>query len=90
MMRRMRTTVTLDPDLATRLRDLARQRRISFKAAINSTLRAGLDAEPNRSKAYREKPRDLGVLPGIDLTKALRLAATLEDDVTIRELEIRK
>lgn len=86
----MRTTVTLDPDLATRLRELARQRRTSFKSAINSALRAGLDAETDRGRPYREKSRDLGVQPGIDLTKALQLAAALEDEQTIRELELRK
>lgn len=90
MMRHVRTTVTLDPDLAARLRDLARQRRVTFKSAINSALRAGLDAETDRGRAYREKPRDLGVLSGIDLTKALQLAATLEDDESIRDLELRK
>ena len=40
----MRTTVTLDPDVAARLRRLARERGASFKATINETLRAGLEA----------------------------------------------
>lgn len=86
----MRTTVTLDADLAIRLRDLARQRRMSFKAAINTTLRAGLESETDRGRPYREKARELGVQPGIDLTKALQLAAALEDEQTIHELELRK
>lgn len=86
----MRTTVTLEPDLAARLRDMARQRRISFKSAINSTLRAGLESEGSRPRPYREKARDLGVRPGVDLTKALQLAATIEDDQTIHEVELRK
>lgn len=86
----MRTTVTLDPDLAARLKALARQRSISFKSAINSTLRAGLDSETTGQRPYREKSRDLGVQPGIDLTKALRLAAALEDEQTLAKLELRK
>ena len=86
----MRTTVTLDPDLATRVRELARERRISFKSAINSIIRAGLDAGTDAGRPYREKPRDLGVQPGIDLTKALQLAAALEDEQTYHELELRK
>lgn len=86
----MRTTVTLDPDLATRLRELAMQRRISFKSAINATLRAGLMAEAAGGQRYREKARDLGVRAGIDLTKALQLAAALEDEETIHEVELRK
>ncbi len=90
MMRPMRTTVTLDPDLAVRLRDLARQRRISFRSAINETIRTGLAADIEAKRPYREKSRDLGVQPGLDLTKALRLAATLEDEATTQKLALRK
>jgi hypothetical protein len=86
----MRTTVTLDPDLAARLRELARQRQISFKAAINTAVRAGLATEMEQKHPYREKVRDLGVQPGVDLTKALQLAATLEDEATIQKLALRK
>ena len=38
----MRTTVTLDDELAARLQAIARERGVSFKEALNSTLRAGL------------------------------------------------
>lgn len=86
----MRTTVTLEPDLAARIKDLATERGISFKAAINSTLRAGLESGPGPGRRYREQTRDLGVQPGIDLTKALQLAAALEDEETIRQLQLRK
>lgn len=86
----MRTTVTLDPDLASRLKELAQQRRISFRAAINATLRAGLGSEAGTGRRYREKSRDLGVQPGVDLTKALQLASALEDEQTIHELELRR
>jgi hypothetical protein len=86
----VRTTVTLDPDLDVRLRELARQRRISFTSAINAAVRAGLATEIDQRRPYREKVSDLGVQPGVDLTKALQLAATLEDDATIRKLALRK
>ncbi|CAN5489811.1 antitoxin [soil metagenome] len=86
----MRTTVTLDPDLAARLREVARQRGISFKAAINAAVRAGLATAVEPQRPYREKSRPLGVRPGVDLTKALRIAASLEDDATTVELALRK
>ena len=57
---------------------------------MNATLRAGLDAGRTAAKPYREVTRSLGVQPGIDLTKALRLAAALEDEETVRKLELRK
>lgn len=89
-MRDMRTTVTLDPDVAARLRRLAAERGASFKATLNAALRAGLDAGRSSGQQFEEHTTDLGILPGIDLTKALRLASELEDEATIRKLELRK
>lgn len=86
----MRTTVTLDADLDRRLREVARQRRISYKAAINAAIRAGLAPGADGPRPYREKVRALGVQPGVDLTKALDLAAALEDAATIQKLALRK
>lgn len=86
----MRTTVTLDADLDRRLREVAQQRRISYKAAINAAIRAGLAPAADGPRPYREKVRAIGVLPGVDLTKALELAATLEDTATIQKLALRK
>ncbi|MFP5345784.1 MAG: ribbon-helix-helix protein, CopG family [Actinomycetes bacterium] len=85
----MRTTLTLDDDVAEGLRRLARERNLSFKEAVNSTIRAGLHSE-RAAKAYRVPARPLGLRPGVDLTKALRLAADLEDDEIVRKLELRK
>jgi hypothetical protein len=86
----MRTTVTLDADLIARVREIARAQGISFKAALNATVRAGLAEGGGRRRAYREQPRDLGVRPGLDLTKAMRLAASLEDEEVIHKVELRK
>lgn len=90
MMPWMRTTVTLDPDIAARLDQLAAERGTSFKATINATLRAGLEADATVARPYREVTSELGIQPGVDLTKASSLAAELEDDETIRKLELRK
>jgi hypothetical protein len=87
----MRTTVTLDPDIAAKLRLLARERGISFKEALNSALRRGLATGVAGSKrSYRLESRRLGLRPGVDLEHALRLAGELEDAETIRKLELRK
>jgi hypothetical protein len=46
---------------------------------------------PVTPRPYRVKPVSLGgVVPGIDLTKVLRLADALEDDEIARKLELRK
>lgn len=86
----MRTTITLDADLVARVRELAREQGVSFKAALNATVRAGLAQGGGRRRAYREQTRALRVRPGIDLTKALSVASDLEDEATIRKIELRK
>ena len=83
----MRTTVTLDDDIAELLKKRARERDVPFKRVLNETIRAGLERGAPAAKPYRMKPRKLGVRPGVDLTNALRLAAELEDAEVVRELE---
>jgi hypothetical protein len=85
----MRTTLTLDDDLAAKLKAVARERGISFKEAVNSVLRAGfaLERGPRR---YRQRTYRMELREGIDVDKALRLAAALEDEATLRKLELRK
>jgi plasmid stabilization system protein ParE len=86
----MRTTVTLDSDLAAKLRVLARERGISIKEALNSTLRRGLASGGDFPRRYRLASRRLGLRRRVDLEHALRLAGELEDAETIRKLELRK
>ena len=89
----MRTTLTLDDDIASALKETAFRSDRSFQAAVNDTLRAGLAAlqAPPKPKRYRIKPVSLGNLrPGLDLDKALHLAAALEDEEIARKIELRK
>lgn len=46
----MRTTLTLDDDVAVRLERLRRERDASFKDIVNDVLRAGLRAKQNSPK----------------------------------------
>ena len=88
----MRTTLTLDEDVAALVKEKARRQDLSFKRAVNDALRAGLARTGSgRPRRYRLKPASLGgPLPGIDLDKALGLAGTLEDLELARKLELRK
>jgi len=83
----MRTTVTLDPDAEALVRRLMRERSLTFKQAINAAIRAG--ASDSRRKSVRTPTFDMGP-PRVDLDRALRLAAELEDEEIRRELERRK
>ncbi len=86
----MRTTVTLDPDVAAKLKQTARERGVSFKEALNESVRLGLGNGGAGARPYRVPTRRLGVRPGIDLDKALALAGELEDAEVVRKLSLRK
>ncbi len=83
----MRTTLTLDDKLVRSLKERAHCSGQSFKEVVNQTLRVGLVAEQIPSKKhYKIKPVSLGgVLPSIDLDKALHIADTLEDQEIARK-----
>jgi hypothetical protein len=86
----MRTTVDLDPDVDARLRALARERGVPLRTVINDALRAGMQPATGAVPPYTLPSRRLGVRPGIDLDKSLRLAGELEDDAILRKLDLRK
>lgn len=58
----MRTTLTLDKDVAARLAQSARRRRLPFKTVVNEALRAGLAAvdRPVAAPPFRTTGFDLG------------------------------
>ena len=88
----MRTTLTIDDDLAEALRERAHTARRPFKDIVNEALRAGLAQRTRlRARRYRLTPASLGgVRPGFNLDKALALADALEDEGIARKLEMRK
>lgn len=81
----MRTTLTLDADVARRLKAAVRRRKVTFKQAVNHALRAGLGMESRRSPKARfvVKPHSGGFKPGIDPYKLNKLAAELEDESVV-------
>jgi len=59
----MRTTLTLDDDVAARLEREQRARKVSFKELVNDLLRAGLDASearPQPKASFRTEGFTLG------------------------------
>jgi hypothetical protein len=86
----MRTTVTLDPDVEAKLRAVTRERGVSFKAALNEAVRAGLTAGAAPSRRFRVHARPMGIRPNINVDKALSLATEMEDTEILRKLALRK
>ena len=78
----MRTTLTLDDDLAGILEQRAREMGVSFKEVVNRTIRAGLgqSARRRRGPVPRVIPHSFGFKPGVDLDKLNQLADELEAD----------
>lgn len=86
----MRTTVTLDPDVAAALKALAAEQGMPFKQVLNASLRRGLGRDRAGDTPYRVPSQRLGLRHGVDLDRAGRLASDLEDAELVRKLELRK
>lgn len=89
----MRTTLTIDDQLATALKDAAHRSNKSFKEVVNETLRAGLAAKrgPGVARPYRLSAVSMGHVAGdFNLDKALALADALEDEELVRKLRMKK
>jgi hypothetical protein len=76
----MRTTLTLEPDVAERLANEMKRTGRSLKAAVNDALRIGLGLSGKRARPHRftVKPHALGLRPGIDPNRLNQLADELE------------
>lgn len=77
----MRTTLTLDPDVAERLKAAAQNTGRPFKVVVNDALRRGLSRgdEMQRAPQFVVKPHDFGgTRPGVNLDKIGTLLAHLE------------
>jgi mRNA-degrading endonuclease RelE of RelBE toxin-antitoxin system len=79
----MRTTVTLEPDVAAKLKELAHRRRASFKETLNDVLRQGLSSQAGTREPperYVVQPHAGGFRPGVDPDKLNQLVDELEVD----------
>jgi hypothetical protein len=75
----MRTTVTLDPDVQTMLKEAAHRSGKPFKVALNDAIRSGLRAPRQPAAADPDWPVFRMGAPLVDVTKAMALADELDD-----------
>jgi ArsR family metal-binding transcriptional regulator len=68
----MRTTLTLERDVALKLKKRMAAEKRSLKRMVNEALRAGLDANTPRTRT-RVEPLNLRLKPGIDSNKLHQL-----------------
>jgi Arc/MetJ family transcription regulator len=71
----MRTTVTLDDDVAAALERIRRERSIGMSEAVNELVRAGLRAKPETSR-FQQRSGDLGLR--IDVTNVAEALEVLD------------
>jgi hypothetical protein len=83
----MRTTLTLDPDVARLIEEEAHKQRLTIKQVVNDALRRGLAPRPAQSrKRYRVKAHTTAFQPGIDLSGFNRLVDELEDEAVVAKV----
>jgi hypothetical protein len=85
----MRTTLTLDPDLAARLKSEVRRTGKTFKTVVNDALKRGLGmgGRPARRRRFEVRPHGFGFKPGVDLDRLNQIVDELETDEVARKLQ---
>jgi hypothetical protein len=84
----VRTTLTLDPDVAERLDQELRRSGKGLKAIVNEALRLGLGlkGKPVRAPRFEVRPHAFGFKAGVDLDRLNQLADELESEDSARTL----
>lgn len=78
--RDVRTTLTLDEDLAAKLKAEARKTGRPFKETVNACLRAGLSMRKpaQKTQPFQVRPHDMGIHPGVSFDKVSALLDQIE------------
>ena len=84
----MRTTLTLEPDIAARLNAEAVRTDRALKTVVNEALRRGLHLPGRKEKRARYTVRGvrLGFRPGVDTDKLNELADELETGTQLAKM----
>lgn len=88
----MRTTITLDDDVVTTIREEMRKGDgKTFKEAVNELIRLGryhkAEIEKAPRKPFKVRAKDLGVFPQINYDKTSELLALIDDQEYLRKSE---
>ena len=78
----MRTTLTLDEDVAQRTKSLAAKLKKPFKIVLNEALRKGLDQieKPQKRRNYRTIPHEMGLREGLSIDNIQELLTQVEGE----------
>ena len=82
----MRTTLTLEDEIAEKLKELSHRQRTSFKETVNSVLRLGLEARQQQRRTctpYKVQTFDSRLRAGVDPLRLNQLSDELQADEAI-------
>ncbi|MGA3187879.1 MAG: antitoxin [Bryobacteraceae bacterium] len=84
----MRTTLTLDPDVAMNVKKRMAEKKLTLKETINQALRYGLKevAKEKKRAPFKVIPHSFGFRPGIDLNRLNQLVDELEAEEYVRKM----
>ena len=85
----MRTTVTLDSDVEQLLRARMKERGLSFKEALNQSIRAGA-AKDRTPRRFVQRAYAMGANPRFPWDRALAISDAIEDEEILRKLALGK
>jgi hypothetical protein len=76
----MRTTLTIEPDVAQQIRQRMAEKKLPLKRVVNDALREGLakSGKKEKLKPFKVEPFSLEFKPGIDRDKLNQLVDELE------------
>ena len=90
-MQGVRTTVTLDTDTERIIRNVMRERGVSFKQAVNDSIRAGhVRSGHGAVRKFKQRTFPLGAEQYFRWDKALAVADSIEDEELTRKLSLQK
>jgi hypothetical protein len=82
----MRTTLTLDPDVAMKIKKRMADRKLTFKQTVNQALRDGLKAGETTRRKPKIETFSLEFKPGIDPHRLNQLLDQLEVEDYVRKV----
>lgn len=78
--------MTLDSDVADRLKELVKREDKPFKQVVNEILRRGMAGTDDEARpAFRVSPHRGGFIPGVDLLKLNQLVDELDTEDFVAE-----
>jgi len=84
----MRTTLTIEEDVAQQIRQRMAEKKLPLKRVVNDALRAGLSKTGKKERAVRfvVEPHSFGFKPGIDRDKLGQLLDQLDSEEFARKM----